>query len=234
MSQEGAPHRSSHRRRSPAARPTDDELLDAARAVFAERGFKQATMEAIAERANSTKPTLYAHFGDKLALYRATIAREAAALRQWVIAAYESAATLPVDQQVHAYVMALFDYATAHSDSFRMLFDSTVDEMSPVRRNLVDTITGRVAEQIRRYLAAHGRCSGPSSELLAAMMVGIVGKAAAYTLRADRPDPVAVGEFATSFIMAALRHLDLTLLDAIDRAACPASVTRPKKNQESA
>ncbi|MDX6431321.1 MAG: hypothetical protein QOE54_3687 [Streptosporangiaceae bacterium] len=205
-------------RRSPAARPTDDHLLDAARAVFAEHGFRQATMEAIARRANSTKPTLYAHFGDKDALYRAAISREAAALRQWVTTAYQAATTLPVDQQVHVYVMALFNYATAQPDSFRMLFDSqATGDAALIRRDLVDTITERVAEQIRRYLTDHDHRPGPSSELLAAMMVGIVGKAAEYTLRLDDLDPLTAGELATRFIMAALNNLDPGLLDMIDR-----------------
>ena len=78
MSRQSSPDRSSARR-SPAARPTDDELLDAARAVFAERGYAQATMGLIADRADSTKPTLYAHFGDKAALFRTTVRREVAA-----------------------------------------------------------------------------------------------------------------------------------------------------------
>jgi AcrR family transcriptional regulator len=108
--EEGARNRPAGRRpggrRSPAARPTDEQLLDAARMVFAERGFQQATMEAIAARANSTKPTLYAHFGDKDALYHSTVSREAAALRQWVTTAYQSATTLSIDQQVDVYVMA--------------------------------------------------------------------------------------------------------------------------------
>src|SRR5436305_12496528 len=123
MSERAAKYRSSATGRSPAARPTDDELLDAACAVFAERGFQQATMDAIAERANSTKPTLYAHFGDKAALYRATFAREADALRQWVMSAYEAVAEQSVEGQVRGYVMALFNYADAHPDSFRLLFD---------------------------------------------------------------------------------------------------------------
>jgi AcrR family transcriptional regulator len=219
MGEEGARNRPRGSRRSSAARPTDEHLLDAARAVFAERGFQQATMEAIAKRAGSTKPTLYAHFGDKDALYRAAISREAAALRQWVTTAYQAAATLPLDQQVHVYVMALFNYATAHPDSFRMLFDSqATGDASLIRRGLVDTITERVAQQIRRYLTDHDHRPGPSAELLAAMMVGIVGKAAEFTLRIDHLDPLAAGEFATRFIMAALNNLDPALLDTIDRS----------------
>jgi AcrR family transcriptional regulator len=220
MGEETGRSRTGGRRRSPAARPTDDELLDAARAVFAERGFQQATMGAIAERADSTKPTLYSHFGDKDALYRSAVSREADALRRWVTTAYESAATLPVDQQVHVYVMALFTYATAHPEGFRMLFDSpATGDAARIRRGLVDTITERVADQIRRYLAGRDRSAGPSAGLLAAMMVGIVGQAAEYTLRTEDFEPLAAGEIATRFIMAALSNLDPGILEPLDRPA---------------
>jgi AcrR family transcriptional regulator len=203
--------------RSPAARPTDGRLLDAARDVFAERGFQRATMEAIAARADSTKPTLYAHFGDKDALYRATIAREAESLRAWVTTAYESATALAVEQQVHVYVMALFNYATAHPAGFRMLFDTHVTgDAALIRAGLVETITRRVAEQIRRYLARHDRRPGASADLLAAMMVGTVGKAAEQTLHDQQLDPLTAGELATRFILAALRGLDPAVLDAVD------------------
>ncbi|GAB3968930.1 TetR/AcrR family transcriptional regulator [Actinoallomurus acanthiterrae] len=210
--------------RSPAARgrsvgrnrPTDGRLLDAARDVFAERGFQRATMKAIADRADSTKPTLYAHFGDKDALYRATVEREADTLRTWVTTAYESATALPVEQQVNVYVMALFNYATAHPAGFRMLFDSHLSgDATVIRAGLVETITQRVADQIRRYLDRHDR-PGVSADLLAAMMVGLVGRAAEQTLHDDHLDPLTAGELATRFILAALRGLDPDLLDAID------------------
>src|SRR5205823_10293909 len=100
-----------------------------------------------------------------------------------------------VEGQVRGYVMALFNYADAHPDSFRLLFDGTaVDEMAPVRRDLVDMITGRVAEQIRRQLRNLGLRPGPSTELLAAMMVGLVGGAARHIQRAGQPGPIEAGE----------------------------------------
>lgn len=218
MSQNGAPHRSSGRR-SPAARPTDDELLDGARAVFSERGFALATMDAIAERANSTKPTLYAHFGDKAALYRAAFNREAAALRDWVISRYdESVDQAPMESRVRAHVMALFSYATAQPDGFRLLFQGLpADEMSATRQGVVELITGRVADQIRGYLVHQGRKAGPSVELLASMMVGLVGAAAQHTIVVDGLDPLAAGELATAFIGAAVRNLDVSVVDKVDR-----------------
>lgn len=216
MSRQSPPDRSSARR-SPAARPTDDELLDAARAVFAERGYAQATMGLIADRADSTKPTLYAHFGDKAALFRATVTREVAALRDWVIRAHETAHARPLEDRVRLSVMAMFGYAGAHPESFRLLFDSAVDEMSNERRALADTIAAHVLGQIHEYLTAHGRRIGPSADLLAAMMVGLVGRAAMLVSHSPGLDPIAAGELATGFVMAALRGLDPALLERIDR-----------------
>src|SRR5262245_39954791 len=129
------------------SRPTDERLLEAARAVFAERGFQGATMDAIAARGSSTKPTLYAHFGDKDALFKAVLSQETRALRDWVSAAYGSAAGLPVDQRVRAYVMALFTFAAERPESFRVLFEPQMTGGgSLVRQDVVDFITARVAE----------------------------------------------------------------------------------------
>jgi hypothetical protein len=145
-----------------------------------------------------------------------------------VTTAYRSAAGLGVEEQVHVYVMALFGYAAEHPDGFRILFEvQPFGETARIRQDLVDVITQRVAEQIRHYLAEHGRSPGASAEMLAAMMVGVVGQAAEHMLRLDGLEPATAGEFATRFIMAALRNLDPAFLDIIDRATPPMSQNGP-------
>lgn len=52
-------------------------ILDAAFAVFALRGYEQACVQEIAERAGVAKPTVYNHLNDKETLFRHTV--EAAA-----------------------------------------------------------------------------------------------------------------------------------------------------------
>lgn len=225
MTTDRVPSRSGTSQRSFAARPTDDELLDAARAVFAERGVRAATMDAIADRANSTKPTLYAHFGDKQALYRAAMSRDALALRQWLIAAYESSRGAHLEDEVRNYVMALFSYAIEQPDSFRMLFDSLDGENSPEQRNLYELMIDRVAKRIRSYLSGRGRAIGLSAQLLAEMLVGLVGRAVGHALREDDLDPIAAGELTVSFIVSALRNIDAIAIDAVDGRRAP-DVTR--------
>jgi AcrR family transcriptional regulator len=51
----------------------EERILDAARKVFLDRGFEGASIEEIAAVARSGKPTLYARFRDKKALFTAAV-----------------------------------------------------------------------------------------------------------------------------------------------------------------
>jgi AcrR family transcriptional regulator len=54
----------------------DERILDAARKIFLERGFEGASMDEIAVAARAGKPTIYARFGDKRALFTAVVRRD--------------------------------------------------------------------------------------------------------------------------------------------------------------
>src|SRR3954452_1909284 len=63
-----------------AGRPTREEavarheaLLEVALDHFLEKGFEQATIEAIAQDARATKRTIYARYADKAALFHAAV-----------------------------------------------------------------------------------------------------------------------------------------------------------------
>ena len=54
----------------------EQRILDAARKVFLDRGFEGASIEEIAQVARSGKPTIYARFPDKRALFTAVVMSE--------------------------------------------------------------------------------------------------------------------------------------------------------------
>lgn len=64
----------------PVGRPRDpaktEAILDAAWALFIERGFEAVPMEAVAVRAGVLKKTLYSSFADRTALFEAAMLRE--------------------------------------------------------------------------------------------------------------------------------------------------------------
>lgn len=53
----------------------DERILDAAQSVFLDRGFEGATVDEIAEVAHAGKPTIYARFPHKEALFVAVVER---------------------------------------------------------------------------------------------------------------------------------------------------------------
>jgi AcrR family transcriptional regulator len=50
-------------------------ILDAAQQLFLEKGFRSTSIDEIAERAPASKPTIYAHFPGKEALFTAVVGR---------------------------------------------------------------------------------------------------------------------------------------------------------------
>lgn len=78
MAKTGEARRSPRRvGRPPKDRAGDvkERILDAAERVFLERGFQGASIDEIAEVAPASKPTIYAHFPGKEALFTAVVTR---------------------------------------------------------------------------------------------------------------------------------------------------------------
>src|SRR5690242_20730852 len=78
-SRKAAPVRSGRPRRERAGE-VDERILDAARQVFLEHGLSGASIDEIASRARAGKPTIYARFPSKEALFTAVVMRNVSAI----------------------------------------------------------------------------------------------------------------------------------------------------------
>ena len=195
-------------RRTSGARPTDEHLLDAAREVFADRGFHAATMSEISEHADSTKPTFYAHFGGKDELYARLLGREAELCRTHLFAAYEAAAGLGLRDQTRADVEALFEYVRARPSGFELLFGPrNASTAAVVRDVLLEEIASHLAQRLMDF---HTRTAGrPTTwveQQLAAMLVGTAITAAQHATSVEG-DLDRACALATSYAIAALENL---------------------------
>lgn len=81
-------------------------ILDAARDVILMHGFRAATMESIARAAGIAKPTLYAQFADKEALFEALIEDLVTAKTEAFIAAFETEG--PVTTRLSSAIAEMF------------------------------------------------------------------------------------------------------------------------------
>ncbi|HEV8573630.1 MAG TPA: helix-turn-helix domain-containing protein [Dehalococcoidia bacterium] len=90
---------------------TRRDLLDAARQVFAARGFADASMEEIAERAGVSRGPLYHYFDDKQDLFRAIFIEIERELAEAVLAGVRERAAPGAGawEQVHAGNHAFLD-----------------------------------------------------------------------------------------------------------------------------
>lgn len=98
--------------RSPG-RPKDLEkreaILDAAQALFAERGIDGVPIEAIAARSGVSKVTVYGHFGDKATIFDAVVQRETDRLKQ---ALCHTPSGTSLEDTLNSFGMALIDMLT--------------------------------------------------------------------------------------------------------------------------
>lgn len=111
-----------------------DEILNAARQVFSERGFKNSTLDEIAEVAEFGKGTLYNYFKSKEELFVSIILRGIHHFQQFVEAAV-NARTSP-RERIEAYIDAAFEFFKMN----RQIFSILVLERTSLARSLNDDL----------------------------------------------------------------------------------------------
>ena len=138
--------RTPRRRVSRAER--ERQILDAAVAVFGERGYQAASMDVVAERVGVTKPVLYAHFGSKDGLLLACIARARSELLEVTTTAAASADR--PEEMLRRGTLAFFEYLEQREPAWAFLYsESTVagDALEGIRAQQTDFIAALLAAQ---------------------------------------------------------------------------------------
>ena len=139
----------------------EQQMLDAARSLFAERGYAAVTMDDVAAAVGVTKPLLYAYFGNKERLYLACMEPASESLLAAVLEAVEGSDG-PVDA-VERGVHAFFAFVDSDRDAWRVLFDETLPSgevarhVAAQRARLADLVAGTLVARLpedRRVQAA--------------------------------------------------------------------------------
>jgi len=132
-------------------------MLAVAQRVFAERGFRAASVDAIASGAEISKPMLYAYFGSKEGLYRACMQRSRAALVEALDAA--AAAAEQPDARLWAGLLAFFAFVEEEPDAWAILAGEAgagggalATDGAEARREIAATVGG----MLRHAAAAEG------------------------------------------------------------------------------
>lgn len=130
----------------------EDRLLDAAFLIFAERGFGDATMDQIAQRAGASTKTIYSRFANKSEILEAVVRRN---VQRAVADHLRAFALTPESAAPREYLMKFgMQIASATDDETVGMTRITFAESYrfPVLRRLYREVTGRGAEALGRAL----------------------------------------------------------------------------------
>jgi AcrR family transcriptional regulator len=165
----------------------EEQTLEVARILFAERGFAPVRMDDIAAEAGVATPLLYNQFGNKEQLYLACMAPAAEALVDTVAAAVE--ATETPGAALRAGVHAFFIFVDADRSAWKVLFDETLPAgAEPARRAAEQRV--RLAElvaaaELERVPAECRDAARVEIEALSTAMLGAAEALARWWLRTD-------------------------------------------------
>jgi AcrR family transcriptional regulator len=130
------------------------EILEAARGVFASKGFNNATMDDVAEAAGVAKGTLYLYFPSKREIFLETFRQGAVALQEEVrrnMDLQEDTAA-----KICAFIRTRLEYGERNRDFFRIYyteFNNMLTHPAPVRQEFQD-LYNRQANALAEVLKA--------------------------------------------------------------------------------
>ncbi len=144
------------RREQDRARRKNDILL-AARAVFAQAGYRRATVDQIAQRAEVAKGTIYLYFETKETIMADLVLLALAELQSQLRDAVESQSILQPDGRLRAMADAYLAFSQRAPDYFRLLtaFDGgdLADNLSPERNQTILAASNRTLDLVAQAVA---------------------------------------------------------------------------------
>ncbi len=181
------------------------QLLDVARALFAERGFENASIEEIAHRAGVSKPIVYEHFGTKEGIYEVVKDREVQRLIDEITQSLVGDHPRVLLEQAAG---ALLTYIESQTDGFRILVRE-----SPVASatGLFASVIGDIATQVEHILAGQFKARGYNPKLAplySQALVGMVALTGQWWLDARKPSRDEVAAHLVNLAWNGLGNLD--------------------------
>jgi len=180
------------------------EIVDAARTVFARRGFAFGIMDEIAREAGVAKGTLYLYFRSKTEIYKAVLDNDMRAVNKSTLDRLDAAKGLK--EKIRAFALTRIERAEASKEFFRIM-DSESGSLSYTRSQYRDWLF----EPVQRLASAveeaskSGEIRRLDPEKIAWLIVDMTrGTIQRRLLSQSEKPPAAEAEFLIDFIWASL------------------------------
>jgi AcrR family transcriptional regulator len=180
------------------------EIVDAARTVFARKGFAQGIMDEIAKEAGVAKGTLYLYFRSKTEIYKAVLDHDMRALKKSTLERLDAEKGLR--GKIRAFAFVRLERAEANKQFFRIM-DSESGALSYTRSQYRDWLREpvlRLASAIGKA-AEQGKIRRVDPEKTAWLIADITRGTIQRRLLSQKETPLAAdAEFLLDFIWASL------------------------------
>lgn len=161
-------------------------MLDAALDIFAEGGFSDASMAAIAERARVSKAVLYDCFPrGKQEIYYALHERVEEHYMEYMLDVLDRVNKMPLEAGLRQGLLKFFEYARRYPSRFRLIFGEagTSDpEIAQQARRTKERIVAKMGERTREIMEAVGIEITPLADVYNRSIVAVAEELARWTL----------------------------------------------------
>lgn len=182
------------------------EIIDAARSVFARRGFTSGIMDQIAKEAGVAKGTLYLYFRSKTEIYRAVLDHDMEAIKKETLARIDAADGLK--EKIRLFILTRLENSEARREFFQIM-DTESGNLSLTRRQYRDWLTEpvlKLASGIEDAIA-HGDIRAVPAEKIAWMIADITrGTIQRRLLGKNESSPSEDADFLLDIFWTALQH----------------------------
>jgi len=214
------------------------EIINAARTIFARKGFAKGIIDEIAREAGIAKGTVYLYFQSKTEIYKAVLDHDIARLQQVTLSRIDSAAGLR--EKLWAFIATRLENVESRKAFFRIM-DSVQENLSMTRRQyreLFQEPVGRMKRAIESAIAS-GEIRAVDAEktawVIADMTRGIIQR---RLLTPNDCTPDEDARFLLDLIWTALTgHFDAALsipeLPPISAASALKPAATPRKRSRS-
>jgi AcrR family transcriptional regulator len=178
--------RQSTRRRDRAAR--EREILEAAEAVFGERGYQGTSMDEVAARAGVSKPLVYQYYGSKDGLFLACLSRLRA---QLLDAVSERVLAAPgPEEAMYAGLVGWFRFLDDHPRAWSVLVDEGMLAAGPAAESADQVradFVGLIAMMVRLNLPDSREIGDDEIQVVAQGISGATERIAIWRSKAASP-----------------------------------------------
>ncbi|BBY08481.1 TetR/AcrR family transcriptional regulator [Mycobacterium noviomagense] len=201
-----------------------DQIMAAAKKVFARKGFHATTIADIAKEAGLAYGSIYWYFDSKDELFHALMAVEEQALRAHVAAAVTAFAGAGLDASFRPAVQATFEFFEADKATVKLLFRDAYALGDRFEKHL-GGIYERFIDDIETFIATaqeRGEVITAPPRMVAYTLAALIGQLAHRRLSTDDGVSAAeVADFVVSLVLDGLRPREFSAITP------PAAARRP-------